>query len=195
VFGKPSTQTLKAQLHGGNMARTLKTFLAHLGFYDTIVAVPSRAAALRAWGSRQDLFRDGLAKPSEDKAAIAAAIAKPGVVLRRPAGSNAPFSENPGLPVVPRAPKKPPPAKQANSKSAKEPKRPPPDRSALNAAEKAYDQLKREEQRALAILAQKKAALDDEELRTRNAFRARRKKAEDVLAQARKASQAALNRG
>lgn len=177
------------------MARTLKTFQAHLGFYDTIVAVPSRAAALRAWGSRQDLFREGLAKPSEDKAAIAAAIAKPGVVLRRPAGSNSLFTENPGLPVVPKAPKKTTPATPANSKAAKEPKRLPPDRSALNAAEKAYDQLKREEERALATLAQKKAALDDEELRMRNAFRARRKKADDALAQARKAYHAALNRG
>jgi hypothetical protein len=192
------------------MPRPLKTFQAHLGFYDTVVAAPSRAAALRAWGSRQDLFRDGSAKPTNDPAAIAAATAKPGVVLRRPAGSNAPFSENPGLPQVPAAPKKPEPAKEAKTKPPAEaapkaakkpalkivepPKPPPLDRTAIDAAEKAQAGLKREEERALAALAKRKAALDDEELRTRNAFRARRKKAEDALAQARKAYKDALNR-
>jgi hypothetical protein len=192
------------------MPRPLKTFQAHLGFYDTVVAAPSRAAALRAWGSRQDLFRDGSAKPANDPAAIAAATAKPGVVLRRPAGSNAPFSENPGLPQVPDVPRKPKPAKEPKAKAAAEtapkavrkvppkpvkPPKPPPDRSAVDAAEKAQAELKREEERALAALAKRKAALDDEELRTRNAFRARRKKVEDTLAQARKAYSDALNRG
>jgi len=36
--------------------RKLKVFQAQLGFYDTVVAVPGRAAALRAWGVHQDLF-------------------------------------------------------------------------------------------------------------------------------------------
>src|SRR6266700_8410933 len=93
------------------MPRHLKVFQAHLGFYDTAVAAPSRAAALKAWGSRQNLFREGVASETKDAQAVAAALAKPGEVLRRPVGSNAPFSENPGLPQIPKAPKKKPPAK------------------------------------------------------------------------------------
>src|SRR3954469_5018962 len=94
------------------MPRPLKVFQAHLGFYDTVVAAPSRAAALKAWGSRQNLFRDGSAKEAQDRQAVAAARAKPGVVLRRPAGSNAAFGENPELPKIPSLPKtKPPPKK------------------------------------------------------------------------------------
>ena len=32
------------------MPRPLKVFRAHLGFYDTVVAVPSQKAAAEAWG-------------------------------------------------------------------------------------------------------------------------------------------------
>jgi len=100
------------------MARALKTFQAHLGFYDTVVAAPSQAAALKAWGSRRDLFREGFAKASDDPAAIEAASAKPGVVLRRAAGSKAPYSENPALPQIPNVPK---PPKPTPKKAVKEP--------------------------------------------------------------------------
>ncbi|HEX3486856.1 MAG TPA: hypothetical protein VHT51_17520 [Micropepsaceae bacterium] len=194
------------------MARALKTFQAHLGFYDTVVAVPSQAAALKAWGSRQNLFRDGLAKPADDPAAIAAATAKPGVVLRRPAGSKAPFSENPGLPQVPNAPKKSrpiaaakpparPPQLRIVSEKPKPEKQPlppkppkPPDRSKLDAAERRVLKVKEEEQRALAALEKRKAALDEEEHRLRSEFRRRRDEADTALAAARKAYASALNR-
>src|SRR5689334_17462813 len=99
------------------MPRPLKVFQAHLGFYDTVVAAPSRAAALKAWGSRQNLFRDGSASETKDVQAVTAALAKPGVVLRRPAGSNAPFSENPGLPRIPNLPKKQVPKQSGREKS------------------------------------------------------------------------------
>jgi hypothetical protein len=187
------------------MPRPLKVFQAHLGFYDTVVAAPSQAAALKAWGSRQNLFREGLATPSNDPKAIAAATAKPGVVLRRAVGSNAPFSENPGLPQVPDAPKKraaaktktqppPPPQRAPGPAPARRVPPPPPDRGALDAAEKALAELKREEEHALVALTKRRAALDDEELRARNAFRARRKRAEAALGQARNAYKRALNR-
>jgi hypothetical protein len=174
------------------------------------VAVPSQAAALKAWGSRQNLFRDGLAKSSEDKAAIAAALAKPGVVLRRPAGSNAPYSENPGLPRIADMPKKkaeknppalhavkaPQPAKGpvAKPRAMKEPAAKPPDRTLLDAAEKALADLKREEQRALAALDRRKAALDEETHSARTDFRNRRAKYEQALIDARRAYQRLLSR-
>jgi hypothetical protein len=68
--------------------RTLKVFQARLGFYDTVVAVPSKAAALRAWVTHRDLFEDGEAVIATDEAAIAAALAHPDVALRRPAGTS-----------------------------------------------------------------------------------------------------------
>jgi len=79
---------------------TRKVYRAHLGFYDTVVAAHSRQSALAAWGSTQDLFRLGLAKPTDDPAAVKAALAKPGIVLKRLAGSTVAFSEHPPLPDI-----------------------------------------------------------------------------------------------
>jgi len=195
------------------MARPLKTFQAHLGFYDTVVAAPSRAAALKAWGSRQNLFRDGSASETRDSQAVTAALARPGVVLRRPAGSNAPFSENPGLPQLPSLPRKPILKQSAPRRNGPEktvPKKAPPaqkprltivpptpprpNRAPVEAAEKSLAEIKREEQRTLAALEQRKAALDEEERRVRADFRARRDKAEKALSEARKAYSHALAR-
>lgn len=122
--------------------RRLKVFQAPFGFYDTIVAVPSRAAALRAWETRQDLFAFGQAHEIEDPAAVAAALAQPGVVLKRAVGSTEPFAvEATSLPEVPEAPKRP--ALKAASKStpAPKPRAPPADRSALDRAEAALGEL------------------------------------------------------
>jgi hypothetical protein len=190
------------------MARALKTFRAHLGFYDVVVAAPSQAAALKAWGSRRDLFREDFAKASDDPAAISAATAKPGVVLRRPAGSKAPFSENPALPQIPNAPKLPKPASKKGMKEplvrvAPEKKKienlppPPPkpaDRRGIEAAEQAIAKVKAEEARAITALEKRKAALSQEERRVRDDFQARREKAEQKLVQARRAYAAALSR-
>ena len=54
---------------------------------------------MEAWGAGSNLFHQGVAKESSDPEVIAATISKPGVVLRRPVGSEAPFSEHPGLPT------------------------------------------------------------------------------------------------
>lgn len=50
-------------------------------------------------GRGSNLFHQGAAKQSDDPDVIAATLAKPGVVLKRPVGSKAPFSEHPGLPT------------------------------------------------------------------------------------------------
>ena len=183
------------------MPRALKTFQAHLGFYDTVVAAPSRAAALKAWGSRQDLFRDGQAKETKDLQAIAAATAKPGVVLRRPVGSAAPFSENPELPKLPDQPKlklvHPAKKDEAPKKESaqKKPERPPPDRRPIERAEKALAKLREDERGALAEMDARKAALDKEQQRLRSDFQRRREAAEKTLADARAAYQQALRSG
>ena len=74
-------------------ARTpkLKVFQAQFGFFDTVLAVPSQAAALRTWGTHQNLFAIGHAKLATDEAAIAAALEHPGTLLRRALGSHDPF--------------------------------------------------------------------------------------------------------
>jgi hypothetical protein len=81
------------------MARKLKTYQTSLGFFDLAMAAPSMKAALEAWGADSNLFHQGAAKESHDPDVIAATMAKPGVVLRRPVGTDRPFSEHAELPT------------------------------------------------------------------------------------------------
>src|SRR3954468_1496653 len=134
--------------------RKLKVFQTQFGFFDTVLAVPSQAAALRVWGTHRNLFATGHAKLATDEAAIAAALEHPGTLLRRAVGSNDPFSIEPtSLPTVPdlaaAMPESPsvPEATQKQELTAKpkpkaEPvRRPPADRSRLDAAEAALGEL------------------------------------------------------
>ena len=79
-----------------------KVFRAHLGFYDTIVATTSQKAALAAWGAAPSEFAQGFAKVTTDPKAVEAALRQPGVVLRRPYGSNGAFKLAPDLPPAPK---------------------------------------------------------------------------------------------
>jgi hypothetical protein len=81
------------------MASKLKTYQTSLGFFDLAIAAPSMKAALEAWGADSNLFHQGAAKESDDPDIIAAAMAKPGVVLRRPVGSDGSFGERAELPT------------------------------------------------------------------------------------------------
>ena len=112
--------------------RKLKVFQAQFGFYDTVVAAPSQAAALRAWGIHQDLFAGGQARITDDPQAVEAALANPETPLKRAVGSKEPFAlEATSLPSVPDPPKKPAASKlTAKAPSKPEPTpRPPADRS------------------------------------------------------------------
>lgn len=71
------------------MAARLKVFVTSDGLTDYVVATTSRPKALEAWGSHQDLFKTGLAHETDDQALAKAAMAQPGEVLRRAAGSRA----------------------------------------------------------------------------------------------------------
>jgi colicin import membrane protein len=104
----------------GLMARRLKTYRTSLGFFDLAIAAPSMKAAAEAWGSNTNLFHQGLASQTDDPAIVRATMASPGVVLRRPVGSNGAFSEHAGLPkhlpidqVKKRLAKPPPGTKEA----------------------------------------------------------------------------------
>jgi colicin import membrane protein len=112
------------------MARKLKTYQTSVGFFDLAIAAPSMAAALRAWGSETNLFQQGFAKETDDPAIVAATRAKPGVVLRRPVGSDRTFSEHAELPkelpvdkertAKPPATPREPPAQRVDDKAARE---------------------------------------------------------------------------
>ncbi|QQN62206.1 cell envelope biogenesis protein TolA [Bradyrhizobium diazoefficiens] len=80
------------------MARKLKTYRTSLGFFDQAVAAPSMKAALEAWGADSNLFHQGVATQTDDPEIVAATMEKPGVVLKRPAGSNGRFAEHSDLP-------------------------------------------------------------------------------------------------
>jgi hypothetical protein len=112
------------------MARKLKTYQTSVGFFDLAIAAPSMAAALRAWRSETNLFQQGFAKETDDPAIVAATLAKPGVVLRRPVGSDGAFSEHAELPkelpvekertAKPRSTPREPPAQRVDDKAARE---------------------------------------------------------------------------
>jgi site-specific recombinase XerD len=58
--------------------------------FDQAIAAPSMKAALEAWGADSNLFHQGAARESDDPDVVAATMAKPGAVLRRPVGSTGP---------------------------------------------------------------------------------------------------------
>lgn len=71
----------------------IKVYTANLGFYEVAVAARSQKIALAHWGAKRDLFREGIAKETNDPRASEAAMRKIGMVVRRPIGSNGPFEE------------------------------------------------------------------------------------------------------
>ena len=56
-------------------------------------------ASMLGRSRNSNLFHQGVAKESDDPDVVAATMAKPGVVLRRPVGSDKPFSEQADLPT------------------------------------------------------------------------------------------------
>src|SRR5258708_30051937 len=85
------------------MARKLKVFRTHLGFYDLIVAAPSKKAALEAWGASPHLFTQGFAAETTEPKLVEAALKKPGVVLKRQFGATGDFLESVDSLRVPKA--------------------------------------------------------------------------------------------
>jgi len=134
------------------MARKLKTYVTSIGFFDLAVAAPSMTAAMDAWGSGRNLFKWGFAKATEDPAIVAATIAKPGVVLRRPVGSDGAFKEHAALPKVA-------PAERAAARPALPPPPKGDDAAARKAAAAAFERERnrRERERRREEAAQEKA--------------------------------------
>lgn len=134
------------------MPRKLKTYQTSLGFYDLAIAAPSMKAALEAWGAGSNLFHQGHAKEADDPDVVAATMAKPGVVLRRAAGSNGPFAEHADLPDLedegakPKKSRRPEPKRRPNSKISVEDSRK--DAAAFEREQKFRDAERRKEEAA-----------------------------------------------
>jgi len=80
--------------------RKLKVFRTQIGFHELAVATGSKAAALRAFGARQDLFALGLAAETDEAEVVAATTARPDIVLKRPVGSDLPFGTEAARPRI-----------------------------------------------------------------------------------------------
>ena len=174
----------------------LKVYRAQMGFAEAIVAVSSQKAALDAWGARQNLFAEGLAQLVDEADAVAAATAKPGVVLQRPVGSSGAFAEHlakgPDLPPAKARPvKAAPPAKAAAPVKAAPPAKPKPDRSRLTAAEAALAQIELDATAAASDIALRRKQLDEEEAAMLRKTDALRRTAQRRLDEARRAFDAA----
>ncbi|UAL11409.1 hypothetical protein [Caulobacter segnis] len=68
------------------MARAPRVFTWSDGFHRYTVAATSRAKALAAWETDRDLFKEGVAEEAPDAPDAKAALAAPGVVIRRAEG-------------------------------------------------------------------------------------------------------------
>lgn len=164
--------------------RRLKVFQVHLGFFDTVVAAPSQAAALRAWGSHQNLFADGSARLTEDPQAVEAALAHPEVPLKRAVGSADPFALEPAsLPKLPGAPRK----QKAKLRAASNPTKPPADRAALDAAETALRKLDADRKAEEVQFRHRQDKLDSEREKAQAAYVERHREVSQALVDARAA--------
>jgi hypothetical protein len=93
------------------MAKRLKVYRADAGFYETVVAAPNQAEALKAWGVRQNLFAEDAAEVEDDPDIVKTASAHPGQPLRRPIGSKEAFRLDPHAPTAPKNAKAKPKAR------------------------------------------------------------------------------------
>jgi hypothetical protein len=158
--------------------RKLKVFQAQLGFYDTVVAAPTQAAALRAWGTHQNLFTDGQARLTDDADAIKVALEHPETPLRRAVGSTDKFAVEPtSLPKIPDAPKKKVVAKAKPYAEPPPPEKPQADRGDLDAAEAALKALDEQRKREEANFRQKQETLEAARNAAQDAYVANRKSA------------------
>jgi hypothetical protein len=165
----PECKTLTIEREGliRPMARKLKTYQTSLGFFDLAIAAPSMKAALEAWGADSNLFHQGAAKESDDPDVIATAMAKPGIVLRRPVGSGGSFSEHAELPT--NLGDAAGPAKSARKSGVRKAKKPPArpiDKAAERKAALAYE---REERRRASERAREEAVRQKERERRQQA--------------------------
>ena len=166
--------------------RRLKVYKAVFGFHESVVAAPNQAAALEAWGVRQNLFAEGQASVEDDEAAVEAARAHPELPLRRAVGSTDAFTAQPDPPPEPRPARAKPKLALEPPPKPKSPK-PPADRSLLDAAEQALAGLAEERKRGEEAFLRRQTALETERDDAKRRWKSQRKSLERAVDQARRA--------
>ena len=166
------------------MARKLKTYQTSLGFFDLAIAAPSMKAAAEAWGGNTEDFKRGFAKQTDDPELVAATMAKPGTVLKRPVGSSGTYTEHAKLPKHLAEGTKDSPTKQQPKKKPQPPRKL--DDKATRAAALAFER----EQTRREIAGRKEEAAREKKRRRQEQELA---KAESALALATKRHEATSN--
>lgn len=142
----------------------LKVYSTSIGFYDALVAAPSQKAALKAWATTTDLFGAGRASVVDAPDLQAEALARPGEVIRRSHGDAAKLIAEMEAEDAAETSRLSPPVR-----TAKPTPRPVPDRSVLDASERALADAERELQDELDRFAAERADLDAREHAARDA--------------------------
>ena len=148
------------------MARALKVFKTHIGFYDLIVAAPSMKAAAKAWNAHERLFAQGLAARTEDPEAVKAALAKPGMVLKRLHGKTGAYKAEPEPPSMPRLS-----GRQKKKAEAAHKTRVREAAAARKENEKAARQAERDAAKELAAIEEEEARLRERRQKLKRTFR------------------------
>jgi hypothetical protein len=166
------------------MAAKLKVFCTSNGLTQSAVAVSSKAKALEAWGTRQDLFKEGLASETQDPDLTEAALANPGQVVTRSALADAELA---ALNAAPR-PKKPAAVKVVKPEPKKGP--PPALLERVRRLEQRLAELEERRQAEKAEFARRRAETEQQEADAKAAFKRGRRDLEAELATARAAVRA-----
>ena len=165
------------------MAAKLKVFSTSNGLTTSVVAVSSRAKALEAWGTKADLFKEGLASETADPSLVEAALARPGEVVTRSAlDAGAVEAALSALPKVKTSGK----AGKAQARGG-----PPPALvERVRRLEQRLDELAGRRAAEKADFTERHAALDVQEAEAKTAYKRRRREIEAELETARSAVRA-----
>ena len=169
-------------------APKLKVFRTPIGFHDAYVAVPSRKAALAAWGANADLFARGVAEEVTDATLAEEPLARPGEIVRR-------LRESPDDEAPPHEKTAAKAAARSPPNAAPKPKpKPRPSRDALDAAEQALANAEARHEEALQALSARLAALERERRALEKAADAERERLRNRRDKAAAAYEEALDR-
>ena len=142
------------------MPRALKVYRTPIGFHDAYIAVPTKKAAIEAWGASSDIFQRGDAEEVTDSKLTAEPLESPGVVIKRLRGTSADHMAALGSSSSPSV--NPPASKSASKpKTAKpQPKpKPRPSRAKVDEAEAAIAETRKVHAAELEDLAERERAL------------------------------------
>jgi hypothetical protein len=176
------------------MPRPLKVYRTPIGFHDAYIAVPTKKAAIEAWGAGSDIFQRGEAEEVTDSKLIAEPLASPGVVVKRLRGTSADH-------MAALAASRPHPTNGAGGKASKakapkpQPKpKPRPSRTAVEEAEAAIASARQAHEAELAKIKEREEALARERRDIEHKHRQELDRLEKLLVKAQSRYDAAIRK-